>query len=364
MLTKYDEFLCHQIPTTFDHVETSAREWTERTWLTAHDNSGKVQFITSIATYPNRNVIDTYGTVSIEGKTQYVVRASRELRPSRDETRVGPFSFEILEPMKRLRSSLSDNEHGLSYDVEFNATFPAHEEDPQFTRVRGRVEEDIVRYVQMGKPSGWIKVGGQTYRIDPKSWGAERDHSWGIRRGGGVGENGVQPGDIPVGTLFNFMVIQFDNWCANFHLREDWDASVVMFSGGICYPLAANKEALRLASVEHDYKFRPDRRILSGGRAVLTAVDGSKKEISFRPVGICFLKPGGYFGFRGFTHGQWMGASWMDGHKLDLTDDAVVGEASFLDDVLCEVRCGNEVGYGINEVVCLGKYPKYGYQGW
>jgi hypothetical protein len=30
MLSKYDEFLCHQIVSTFDHVDTSALQRTER----------------------------------------------------------------------------------------------------------------------------------------------------------------------------------------------------------------------------------------------------------------------------------------------------------------------------------------------
>jgi hypothetical protein len=28
---------------------------------------------------------------------------------------------------------------------------------------------------------------------------------------------------------------------------------------------------------------------------------------------------------------------------------------------MCEFRCGSEVGYGIIEMVVIGKYPKYGY---
>ena len=364
MLTKYDELLCHQIVSTFDHVETSAREWTERTWFSAHDVSGKLQLVTSIALYPNRNIIDTYGTVAVEGKTQYAVRASRELQPERDQTKVGPFSYEVIEPLKRVRTALADNEHGLSYEIDFEAAFPPHEETPQFTRLRGRVEENIARYVQMGKPSGWIKVDGQTYHIDRGNCRAERDHSWGVRRGGGVPETGVQPGEVPTGHLFNFVAIQFEKWSATYHLREGWDGTPLNFGGSICYPHQSQKEELKLASVEHDYQLRSDMRQMKSGRVVLNAVDGSKTEVSFRPISICYLKAGGMFGYRGFTHGLWMGPYYIDGFKLDITDPTVIGEVSFIDDLMCEVRCGNEIGYGINELIILGKYPKYGYQGY
>ncbi|HQL83931.1 MAG TPA: hypothetical protein PK307_17155, partial [Spirochaetota bacterium] len=75
----------------------------------------------------------------------------------------------------------------------------------------------------------------------------------------------------------------------------------------------------------------------------------------------CYIRAGGYFGFRGFTHGLWMGKSFLDGFTLDLTDPAVLREVSFLEDFMCEVRCGDETGYGIVELVLIGKYPKYGY---
>ena len=93
---EYDEFLCHQTATTFDHVNTSAREWTERDIAHYHDNSGKYHLIHGFGLYPNRNVIDAFACLTIDGKTQYNVRASRELRPLRDEVKVGPFSYNIL----------------------------------------------------------------------------------------------------------------------------------------------------------------------------------------------------------------------------------------------------------------------------
>ena len=44
--------------------------------------------------------------------------------------------------------------------------------------------------------------------------------------------------------------------------------------------------------------------------------------------------------------------------------DGQLAELHFIEDMACEVRCGNEVGYGIVELVLIGKYPKYGYQGY
>ena len=365
MLTKYDEFLCHQIVSTFDHVETSDRMWTERTWLTAYDTSGKLHLVTSIGHYPNRNVMDAYGAVAVEGKTQYVVRASRELHPN-IETRVGPFSYDIVEPLKRVRAALDENEHGLSFDIEFEATMPPHEQEqaPQFIRSRGRVIQNVCRYFQVGRPSGWIKVDGQTYAIDKGSWLAGRDHSWGIRRGGGVPETGVQPGDIPPGYCFHYSLMQFPNWAVFFEVQEDWEGKPFHTSGAVFYPYGSGKEELKLVSVEHEYQFRPDIRQLTGGSLILGGIDGSKMEVSVNPISVCYLKPSGYFGYEGFTHGLWMGPYFFDGLKLDLTDPNVERDISFLDDRMCQMCCGDDVGYGIIELVITGKYPKYGYQGY
>ncbi len=92
--------------------------------------------------------------------------------------------------------------------------------------------------------------------------------------------------------------------------------------------------------------------------------EGDRTEILLKPLSYACLKAGGYFGYRGFVHGQWFGADWMDGFKLDLTDNNVLNEVAFLDDTSCELRCGDEVGYGVLELVVSGKYPRYGYQGY
>lgn len=364
MLTKYDELLCHQIVSTFDHVETSAREWTERVWFCAYDTSGRFHLLAGFGKYLNRNTTDAFGSVAVDGRTQYVVRASRELRSQTDEVRVGPFSYDVIEPLKKVRFVLDENEHGLSYDLEFEATMPPVEEPIQFARYKGRAVENIQRFVQVGKPSGWIKIEGKTCQIDRQTWLAMRDRSWGIRRGAMVAETGVEPSEVPVGFLYNWILVQFSNWGVTYHTRENWDGTPLVFGGEVFYPHERQKEALKLTSIEHEFQLRDDIRQITSGRIVLNAVDGSRKELSLRPISICHLKPGGYGEYRGFVHGLWMGPSFIDGFKLDITDPKVLGEVAFIGDLNCEFRCGDEIGYGVIELLLLGKYPKYGYHGY
>ena len=364
MLTRYDEFVCHQTVSTFDHVATSAREWTERLWFSAHDTGGKCHLVAGFGYYPNRNIMDAFATVVIDGKTQHAVRASRELRPAVDEIKVGPLSYDVIEPLKKIRCRLDENEHGLSFDIEFEGSMPPHEEQPQFARSRGRVMENVMRYLQVGRPRGWIEVEGRKIEVGGDKWRAERDHSWGIRRGGGVPETGVQPGEIPVGYLFGLGVMQFDGWGASYHMRETWDGKPLHFSGGLFYPYGSDKQPLDLTGIEHNFEFRDDMRQMKAGKVTLNVEDGSRLEVSMEPVSICHLKAGGYFGYKDFIHGLWMGQSFLDGVRIDLTDPDQVREVSFLDDFMCRFKCGDDVGYGIVELVVIGKYPKYGYEGY
>ncbi len=227
MITKDDELLCHQTPTTFDHVDTSDLRWTERTGIWVFDLSGKISFLTGLARYANRNLMDAYGMVTVEDKTAHIVRVSRELRPEPADLRVGPLSYEVVEPLKKVRTALGENEYGLSFDVEFEATFPPYEQPPMFSRSRGRVREDVRRYYQLGRPSGWLKVEGKTYEVNKETWRITRDHSWGTRMGAGGGtipEGAfLQPSEVPEGIFYCMGIFDFGKWAIHFAVREDWD---------------------------------------------------------------------------------------------------------------------------------------------
>jgi hypothetical protein len=373
VIRKHDELFCHQAVSTFDTPGSSAREWTERAWAQVHDTKGTAHLAAGFGFYPNRNVMDAFTCFTIQDQTQYIVRASRELRPDIDVMKVGPFAYECVEPLKTVRFTLGENEYGLSYDIEVEGVGPLFEEAAQQQISRGRLKEHIKRMVQGGRPRGWIRADGRTFQLDHKSWVAERDRSWGIRvAGADFVESGVQPPEIYDGQLFNFVFMQFEHWGASFHIREIWDDNAGLarrwhFGGGLFYPFGSAQEPLELANVEHRYEFddsRPEQvRRFAGGRVIMTTIDGSRREVTVRPITICYQAPGGYgLPYKGFIHGLWMGSSWMDGYRLDLTDTDVLREIWGYCDYGSEFRCGDDVGYGTTEIMVVGKYPQYGYQ--
>ena len=271
MLSRYDEMLCHQTPTTFDHVADSGDNWRENVWICAHDISGRHFISSHFGVSPNRNVMDASGLLAFENRTQVNVRASRELRPRVDEVSVGPLSYRVIEGMKTIHWALAENAQGLSWEIEWQARMAPHEEEQQFARSRGRLTENIARYAQTGRARGWFKIDGQTHDIHPDTWLAHRDHSWGVRWQHNLytEAQGFQPPVRQQGFLGDWHIFQFKDWTVCSSLREDHNAEVLHYTGGIDHPLGSDRPTLRLVSEDHHFELIEGTRILKGGRRTL-----------------------------------------------------------------------------------------------
>ena len=81
-LTAADEYFCHQTVQTFEEVQSTDRNWTEKSYIVAFDDSATVMIAFGLGKYTNRNVMDGFAAVALPGRV-INVRASRILRPSR-----------------------------------------------------------------------------------------------------------------------------------------------------------------------------------------------------------------------------------------------------------------------------------------
>lgn len=365
MIIKHDECLCHQIVSTFDHVETSDRQWYERTWLVAHDNSGEIMVDTGFGKYTNRNVMDAFGGVALRGTSQYTVRASRELRPNVDSLVVGPLSYEIIEPLSKIHVCLKDNDYGISFDIEFEARMQPHESDPSFTRLNGTVMHHACRYFQLGQASGKVIVESKTYDIKKHTWWAERDHSWGIRPIGvpppgaywsrpdsGQPESGLQPFPQMGRIASHWLTMQFKDYGLIFTFYEGMDGKAAMVQGKTVYPIGDDRFPIPVINLQYQFEYLHGTQKVKSLELILDTSDGLTREISVIPLGTTYnLLTAGYLGgYKGWLHGKWMGAYAIDGEILDLTDQNVIEDLSGgIDDTLCEFKCGNDIGYGILE---------------
>lgn len=376
MLTPHDELLCHQLPTTFDHVAQSDLRWTERIVMYGFDRSGDINVMTGLARYPNRNVTDAYAMITRRGGEARVVRMSTELNPQTDSLgtySVGPFTYSIEEPLRTVRAQLAPNDHGVSLDLRLRGQFPAYEQTAAFHRSRGRVSEDARRFYQNGELEGWIEIDGERIEIDPQRWWFGRDHSWGVRNGPGGGSltegANLQPPEIPDGTLYYMGIFEFEDELVHFAQRETSTGERWQFEGEILYPIESQRAAAPIIDVEHELTFRDDLRVVSGGTFTVHRGDRTTSLIEVSPITDFWPGLAGYMEVNGYASGHWRGTDFLDGFAADTTNLDVIRPVSFLSETLCQVRMTEageplKTGYGLVEMVFVGAYPRYGYTGW
>ena len=361
MLTKFDELTCHQTVSTFDHPEPSDKAWTEKLWCNLHDRHGKLVLATGFGVYPNRNVMDGYGCVNIENSRQVNVRLSRALRPGLEDLTVGPLSWEVIEPYRRIRIAMAESKQGLSYELEFEGSMQPAEEEPQFQRDLGRVVVNTCRYAQLGRAKGQVKLDGVTYPIASQDFFAQRDHSWGIRMGVGGPDASVASQDVApfAGMLIDWFTFQFDDFGLTGYLIEKEDGTITRLTGRVVPRLDSHQPQIPIVGIEHDYQFHERSLRTKAGTLVITCADKSRYELQLRELTTMYLRGGGYAGHGDYFHGKFMGASHEAGESWSVNDPSVANQFHGLDDTVMEVRCGGKVGYGILENMVIPPFKRY-----
>jgi hypothetical protein len=362
MLSPQDDFIGHQLPTTFDHVASSDPAWMERLWYTGHPApAGDAIFDIGLGYHPNRNVMDAFAGVTL-GTTQYNFRASRRLRPTPLVTAVGPLRIEVIEGLKRHRLVLEPNASGLSFELDFVATMNPHEEEPHFRRRNGRVTEHMARAEQLGRYTGWIEVAGRRLVVRPDSWLGQRDHSWGIRAEMRTDETNPPLTYYPP-FFYTWTTVQFPDRGLHIFFKERAPGDKIYLTGEEVLPLGAKaKRGLILDDATHEVAWAPDPHSQTVESAELTAVlaDGSERRLRIRTLPArYFLKGGLYGGLRGWSQGDDKGALYTEHDVWDLTDPETRRVARTLCDHVIEVRLGDAVGYGITEYGVGQGYPRY-----
>ena len=361
MLSKYDEYFCHQTPTTFDHVADSGEYWRENQWACIYDKTGKIFISAVFGVSTNRNVMDASAQLTLDGKTQYTIRASRELRPNNADIAVGPMSYEIIEGLHSVRWVLAENEHGISWDITFEATMPPREEIPQFARSRGRLKENMCRWGQTGTATGWVKIEGETHVITPEAWKAHRDRSWGVRwhPNFNFAEMQLQPPEPFLGLTFDWNSLEFGDWWVLSQRREAHDGELVHFSGGITYAFHKDRPATRLVGEKVEFELVPDTKQLKSGRITYLTETGDEIIISFNVITAIFIHAAGYWPYKGFKLGAWMGEKWMDVEKVDISNPEVFRQMEEAPLFMVECQCGDEKGTGMIQFGVHGNHYMY-----
>jgi hypothetical protein len=368
-----DERFDHQIADTFATVGASDPSWTEKVCAMAARRDGSLQLAFGMGKYTNRNVLDGYAGIS-RGVEQTTVRGSRRLFPEPDRTAVGPIHYEVLEPMRRVRFALEENEYQpIAFDWVFEAAVPPDMEDRTLQRapLGYRVSADLVRYHQMGVASGWVSIDGERHELDPEEWVSTRDHSWGVRYDVGVPPTDVDPfdprNDMDFSMIWSPSLMTDPDggrWGLFLHVIDarGFGREFRTVMGAIEH---ADGRVERMADIRPEFAYDPSNRRLRGGEVRVTLEDGSPRRFRLEvPTATGFhLGAGLYFGWKGHHHGEWRGELRVDGERIDdCSDPTVARELHQLRDTVVIVRdldTGAE-GLGNCQPMITGEHPDLG----
>ena len=317
MLTKLDDTLWHQLPTTFDHVWTSDPRFFDRYWFAIHSPDGRMAIQITMGAYRNMNVLDAGAVMIIDGK-QYNLRVSRSLDGSA-ETECGPIRITAEKPLERFEIAIAAGTHDLSGLIRWRCVEPAREENPHFNRLQGRTVEDYRRFDQIGLASGWMEIAGR--RVEIADWWSCRDHSWGVRRGMGVPEpvTGPKVALAEKGHVMSFLFFSTDSMSG--HLLFMQRGADEPYTTGVVTERAneavhvAEKIALSVELHPGTRRFRAAqvRATFDDGKLLLLDVAARGASIAMQGLGYS----GGYDDGRGL--GAWRGVQHLESDVWDVS---------------------------------------------
>jgi hypothetical protein len=289
-------------------------------------------------------------------------------------------SYEVVAGLERIRFTLGENEYGVSFDLEFEGRTPPMEEPAGITRVSGTTLNQTSRFYQVGRARGHVTVAGEHFEIDPTSCHAYRDRSWGIRMLNGVPQRGSwyfrdamgepESGLAPIPSLPGFLgallCLEFEE-CAIFYTYAEGPDGNPMPSGvagnrGFLLPTRGDPTPpVEIVGADLAFEFTAGSPSPRSIEARFSLADGSDREIHVEALGPVFYpRAGGYYGFRGWWQGKWMGTLVVEGEILDLADAQVLDEITTGQDIACSCRCDAESGHGFVAPAVAGSLPKYG----
>ena len=97
MLTPFDDYPIHQTPLPLAHPASADPNHYDRFWFNGYTED--FYFAAGMAVYPNRGIIDGAFAVVHDG-VQRSVFASGRIPEDRSQTRIGPLTIDVVEPLR------------------------------------------------------------------------------------------------------------------------------------------------------------------------------------------------------------------------------------------------------------------------
>ncbi|MBR0934301.1 hypothetical protein [Bradyrhizobium jicamae] len=319
MLNKLDDFPIHQTPEPIAHPATSDRNVYDRTWFNGYAADGSYYFGIGMAIYPHRGILDCAFSTVRPGERQHCFYGSRRAPMERTDMQVGPFRIEVIEPMKRARIVLEDNDSGIACCLTFSARTAAIQEARQTLWTGARRTMDATRFDQFGRWSGWVKTPDGEFKVDETLCHGVKDRSWGVR-GVGERESGGAP-RTPGGICFLWAPLFWEDHITH-AIFFDGQEGEALVREGIVAPLYASEAEVpgvedgkdrRMATARHRVKYVPGTRLASSAEIDLVDIDGTVRTIQLEPI-LKFQMKGLGYGHPEWGQGMWKG-EFATGHE-------------------------------------------------
>ena len=241
-----------------------------------------------LGVYPPKDVVDGFA-VLVTDTEQRNLRFSTELGAT-DGTSAGPFSWQVVEPMRTWRLVLGPNPTGMEFDLTWRARTPAWTGEVSVTNDDG-TPTSFAHLVQSGHHYGTLTIDGRRQRIE--GWYGQRDRSRGVRTmSGGQG-------------LHIWHQAQFPDRSIGFLLVETRQQERLLLEGAVMHESGQLDD---IVNVRHDLRF-DDQLDLKGGTVEVTTASGAVYL-----VGADASARGGYMSGAGYGghHGRSMGRDHIE----------------------------------------------------
>ena len=367
MISEFDDYAIHQTSEPINQPAPSDRNFYDRYWLNGFDRDGDFVFEVGIGLYPNRFVMDGHLSFVLDG-VQHAFHASRRAPRERRDTRVGPLSLEVVEPLRAIRVRLAPNDTGIEADLLFRATTAPTQEPKNLLREDGRLLMDTSRFTQFGGWEGFLGQAGLRRDVSADRTLGTRDRSWGVRP---VGE---PPGGAPAatgaapGVYWVWSPIHFDDVCTQFGSFQDAQGHPTQISAAIVpryrdpgdIPRGDDPGHREMASATHQIHWEPGTRRSRGAEFQLHSREGESFEITLDPM-IRFQMLGIGYQHPEWAHGVWKGEEVIaaESWKLDEIDPLDYKHIHLHQ--ICRARMGERRGVGTLETIAFGPHQPSGF---
>ena len=370
MLSKFDDYPIHQTSQPIAQPATGDRNAYDRYWFNGYQDDGEFYFGIGAALYPNLGILDCGLSIVRDGE-QHTFHASRRAPQEPTDLQIGPFAIDVLEPMRRIRVTIDENDTGIAADLTFTARTAC---------VRGGAPDPHARPApRHGRhPLRAVRqVGGRDPLRRHDGPASTRRASTAPRTAAGACEASASPTPAsrppPPGSTQAFFLwapLHWDDRCTHFGVFEDAHANRWHTDGAVL-PVYSSPADIPGAEDPDDRAARRRRarasttsraRAVPGTRASRCVhADGRREDIDLEPL-ICFRMKGIGYMHPEWGHGMWKGELAYAGESWKVDDlDPMAFENQHLQQVV-RATCGDQVGIGVLEQIAFGPHARYGFK--